>query len=87
MGNVLSDIDMQSEIKSKTYNTILVNIVADVIINLTSFIREWLSDDGICIASGIIKERLNDVCESIINGGFNIVKILDRDDWGCVVFK
>ena len=43
----------------------VVNIIADVIIEITKGIREYLTDDGIFIASGIILDRIDDVEKAI----------------------
>lgn len=84
-GNVLKDKNLIDEIKEKTFNLAVVNIVADVIIALSPFIMDILSKGGIFIASGIIDERLEDVKEALKHTGFKIKDIIDKDGWVCVV--
>ncbi|WP_250227513.1 50S ribosomal protein L11 methyltransferase [Anaeropeptidivorans aminofermentans] len=84
-GNVLKDKNLIDEIKGKTFNLAVVNIVADVIIALSPFIMDILSKGGIFIASGIIDERLEDVKEALKHTGFKIKDIIDKDGWVCVV--
>ncbi len=84
-GNVLKDKNLIDEIKEKTFNLAVVNIVADVIIALSPFIMDILSKGGIFIASGIIDERLEDVKEALKHTGFKIRDIIDKDGWVCVV--
>lgn len=84
-GNVLKDKNLIDEIKEKTFNLAVVNIVADVIIELSPFIMDILSKDGVFIASGIIDERIEDVKEAIHKTGFKIMDIIDKDGWVCVV--
>jgi ribosomal protein L11 methyltransferase len=47
------------------FEVVVVNIIADVIIEITKGIREYLTDDGIFIASGIILDRIDDVEKAI----------------------
>jgi ribosomal protein L11 methyltransferase len=84
-GNVLKDKNLIDEIKEKTFNLAVVNIVADVIIALSPFIMDILSKGGIFIASGIIDEREEDVKEALKHTGFKIKDIIDKDGWVCVV--
>lgn len=84
-GNVLKDKNLIDEIKEKTFNLAVVNIVADVIIALSPFIMDILSKGGIFIASGIIDERVEDVKEALKHTGFKLKDIIDKDGWICIV--
>lgn len=84
-GNVLTDKKILEEISSKTFNTILVNIVADVIIELSSFVFQNLEKGGLFICSGIISQRIEDVYNALWHQGFKIKDTIQKDDWVCIV--
>lgn len=80
-GDVISDEKMKAYIKQKKYPVVLANIVADVIIGITPFVKECMTDDGVFIASGIIEDRVDDVKAVLSENGFEIKKISKRKDW------
>ena len=47
------------------FEVVVVNIIADVIIEITKGIREYLTDDGIFISFGIILDLIDDVEKAI----------------------
>ncbi|SHE30714.1 ribosomal protein L11 methyltransferase [Caldanaerobius fijiensis DSM 17918] len=67
---------------------IVANIIADVIIKITHDVRENLKNNGIYIASGIIRDREKDVVEKLKTEGFSIEEIMYDGEWvtiGCVL--
>jgi ribosomal protein L11 methyltransferase len=78
--------DLCDKIKGK-YDIIIANIVADVIINLLSFSRDFLNDDGIMIVSGIIDDREKDVLLSIEQNGFTVVEKIIKNGWVAIAIK
>ena len=67
-----------------TYDIIIANIVADVIIALFSQIKPYLKADGLFLASGIILERKQEVADAAIRNGFSIQS--EKTDGGWVSF-
>ncbi len=84
-GNILSDTQIKNKILNENYNIVVSNIVADVIIGLSDFAYEALDNNGIFIASGIIKERLDEVYKKLNDSNFSILNTFYKDDWVCVV--
>lgn len=84
-GNILSDTQIKNKILNENYNIVVSNIVADVIIGLSDFAYESLDNNGIFIASGIIKERLDEVYKKLNDSNFSILNTFYKDDWVCVV--
>ncbi len=70
---------------NKKYDIITANIVADVIINLSSSICNFLNNNGIFICSGIIDQREDDVITALLNNRFNIIEKLYDNGWVCIV--
>ncbi|MBO5837957.1 MAG: 50S ribosomal protein L11 methyltransferase [Oscillospiraceae bacterium] len=86
-GNVLSDKALISRLSQKTYDLLLVNIVADVIIALCPVLPGLLKDTGTLICSGILDTRLTDVLSALKGAGFTVTQIHEKEDWRCICAK
>ena len=74
--------------KSRPYDLICANIVADIIIRMTPDVGELMHKDTVLLASGIIMERSDDVVECFEKHGFRIVERLGENGWcGLAVMK
>jgi ribosomal protein L11 methyltransferase len=74
--------------KSRPYDLICANIVADIIIRMTPDVGELMHKDTVLLASGIILERSQDVVECFEAHGFRIVERLEENGWcGLAVMK
>ncbi len=78
--------DLTQHAKGK-YNLVLANIVADVIINLTDNIKNYMADDATFIMSGIIDTREQDVLVALDKNGFDIIERKPENGWVCLVAK
>ncbi|TYQ12911.1 UNVERIFIED_CONTAM: ribosomal protein L11 methyltransferase [Acetivibrio alkalicellulosi] len=78
---VLNDID-----KSKAH-VIVANIIANVVIDLSYSIIEYLKNDGLFITSGIIKERKQEVIDEYEKKGFSVEEVKENGEWVAIVFK
>jgi len=75
--DLLNDIGGQADL-------IVANIIADVIIDFASDAFRHLKEGGIFIASGIIKQRAEDVQSAICSAGFKIAQIRYKGEWAAV---
>ena len=83
----VSDLLRQVD-KSRPYDLICANIVADIIIRMTPDVGELMHKDTVLLASGIIMERSDDVVECFEKHGFRIVERLEENGWcGLAVMK
>ena len=83
----VSDLLRQVD-KSRPYDLICANIVADIIIRMTPDVGELMHKDTVLLASGIILERSDDVVECFEKHGFRIVERLEENGWcGLAVMK
>lgn len=73
-GNLLDVIDQKADI-------VVANIIADVIIELSQSVLEFLKPNGLFIASGIIRERLQDVKEAMGKNGLDIIDLYEKGSW------
>ena len=79
-GNLLDKVEGR-------YDIAVANILADVIINLSNVIGNYLNPDGLFIASGIILERLQDVTAAAETAGLEIVEKKTKGEWALVVCR
>ena len=74
-------------IRYKKFEVVVVNISTDVIIEITRGIKEYLTDDGIFIASGIILDRINDVEKAIKRAELYYHRTKTMGEWAVVVSR
>jgi ribosomal protein L11 methyltransferase len=86
-GNVTADQDLMEHLAQKNYRVVLVNIVADVIIGLAPVLPGFLSEDTCLICSGILDNRLNDVCAALEQAGICVTSVRSKEEWRCVTGK
>ncbi|GMG96032.1 50S ribosomal protein L11 methyltransferase [Tepidimicrobium xylanilyticum] len=66
-------------------HVIVANIIAEVIVEMVDYINEYLFDEGIFIASGIITEKLEKVKAKLMEKGFKILEIKCIGQWASIV--
>jgi ribosomal protein L11 methyltransferase len=86
-GNVTADRAMMEMLSEKTYDLVLVNIVADVIIGLAPVLPHFLRPDTRLILSGILDSRLEDVLAALQRAGLTITATHAKEDWRCLEAK
>ena len=64
-----------------TYDVICANIVADIIIRMTPDVGQFMDENTVILASGIITERAQDVVECFEQHGFSIVERAEENGW------
>ncbi|MDB4865828.1 MAG: ribosomal protein methyltransferase, partial [Cohnella sp.] len=60
---------------------VVANILAEIILLFTADVMEVLKPGGIYIASGIYKNKEEDVEAGLRAAGFEIVDVVRQDDW------
>ena len=63
------------------WQLVLANIVSDVIIPLSAFVREFMAPDGVFICSGIIEGRQDEVRAALKEAGLRIVSHACEEEW------
>lgn len=79
-GDVIGDKKMMQSL-GDSYDIVLANIVADVIIPLSPVVPHFLKKDGIFICSGILNTRLPEVLEAIEKAGLTVMETNMQEDW------
>ena len=73
-------------IKDKA-DVIVANIIADIIKILAKDVQNFMKEDAIFISSGIILDKVEEVKESLIENGFEIVEVQKLGEWSAIVYK
>ncbi|WP_129596755.1 50S ribosomal protein L11 methyltransferase [Anaerophilus nitritogenes] len=79
-GNLTDVIDEKADI-------VVANIIADVIIHLSSFIKKFMKEDGIFISSGIILDKVDEVVEALKKNEFEIQEVRKMGEWAVIMSK
>lgn len=85
-GDLLRDEGMRRELDG-SYDIVLANIVADVIVALSAFVRRYLKPDGVFICSGIIDGRDEEVRTALEQAGLTVLDHLHEEEWHCFVCR
>lgn len=80
-GNVLSDKALAAELAQRKYHLVLANIVADVIIPLSSQVPNLLDENGVFLCSGIIDTRAHEVESALAAAGLTITRRREKNGW------
>ncbi len=72
--------DLTDKVSGK-FSVVVANIVADVIIYFSEFVKSYLTEDGIFITSGIIDSRADEVASSLLHNGLNICERRESGGW------
>lgn len=86
-GDITKDENLYKILSDNKADIVVANIVADVIIMLSKYVKAFMKDDGLFICSGIIKERTDEVVEAIKSYGFVIRDVRTEGEWSVVVAK
>ena len=86
-GNVIDNEKLRDEIGYGKYDVAVANIIADVICAIAPTVKKELKKDGIFIASGIIKDRIEDVYAALKENGFTVVDTSVKDEWVSITSK
>ncbi len=78
--------DLTSQVEG-SFQVIVANIVADVIIRLCDDVTRYLAPNGIFIASGIIDERREDVLAAMEKQGIEVIEERANGGWVALACK
>ena len=76
-----------TEVVSGKYDIICANIVADVVIRLLPDAKNFMTDNGRLIISGIIDLRKDDVLKAVGENGFKVTDEKYKDNWCAFVLQ
>ena len=80
-GNVTADRKLMHRLSAESYDLVLVNIVADVIIGLSPVLPGFMQENTTLLLSGILDTRLEDVKNALKNQGLTVIDCKEKEDW------
>ncbi|OPX42668.1 ribosomal protein L11 methyltransferase [Ruminiclostridium hungatei] len=80
---ILSDLNQDGQ----KFDIIVANIIANVIIDLSTLIPYYLKKNSLFITSGIIRERKQDVIDACSKSGMGLIESLEMGEWVAMVFR
>lgn len=81
VGNLIDDEKLQETVGTETYDIVVANILADVIIPMAPVIPARMKKGGYFITSGIIDFKENEVKEAIEKAGLTVVEVNHQGEW------
>ena len=75
---------LEAELGGEKYPLVLANIVADVIIPLSAWVPQVLSQDGVFLCSGIIAPRAQEVADALARNGLKVTKKREKNGWAAL---
>lgn len=80
-GDVLTDRALADELARETYQLVVANIVADVIIPLSAHAGDLLAPGGVFLCSGIIDTRADEVKAALEQNGLAVLDTHAENGW------
>jgi ribosomal protein L11 methyltransferase len=84
-GDVITDGSLRAAISAQSYDVVVANIVADVIIALAPFVPPLLKEGGAFICSGIISQRRDEVAAALRENGLEPGGFYEEKGWAAIV--
>lgn len=85
IGNIIDDVNIQEAAGYERYDIVAANILADVLVPLTSVIVRQMKPGGIYITSGIIDDKEEVVTEAVKAAGLEVLEVNYQGEWVSVV--
>ena len=83
-GDILTDRKLEAELGGEKYPLVLANIVADVIIPLSAWAPQVMTEDGVFLCSGIIAPRAQEVAGALARNGLKVVRQREKNGWAAL---
>ena len=89
--NKLSNIeilygDLMEVVEGKA-DIVVANILAPIVMILCDGVKEFLNEDGLFIASGILNTQKDMIVDKMESIGFDIEEVIEDGEWICIVAK
>ena len=81
IGNIITDQEVQAQVGYECYDIVVANILADVLIPLTTVIIHQMKKGGVYITSGIIDTKEQAVREAVEAAGLKILEVTYQGEW------
>lgn len=80
LGDLTKDIDYVADM-------VVANLMAEIVMTLTEYIKDHLNKGGIFISSGILTEKCDMVMEKIRAEGLRVVEVMNQGEWSAIAAR
>lgn len=87
IGNIITEKNVQDKVGYECYDIVVANILAEVLVPLTSVILHQLKKGGIYITSGVIDEKEETVVKAIKEAGLTVLEVNHQGEWVGVIAR
>lgn len=87
IGDIITDQKIQDAVGYDSYDIVVANILADVLVPLTPVIVHHLKTGGVYITSGIINDKEDVVREAVTGAGLDILDVTYQGEWVCITAR
>ncbi len=91
LNNVSKQVDVRHgnlmEVVKGKADIVVANIIADVICFLATTIHEFLHEDSVFIASGIINTKIETVLDALEANNLEVIEVVQKGEWAAIVSK
>jgi ribosomal protein L11 methyltransferase len=81
IGNIIDDKKVQDKVGYASYDIVVANILADVLVPLTPVIINQLKSGGVYITSGIIDDKEETVLAAVKEAGLEVLEVTYQGEW------
>ena len=86
-GNVLEDENICKMTGFERFDVVVANILADIIIPLSSVMSKYMRKGALFISSGIINTKEEAVRKALFENDFEIIEVIHMNDWVAFVAR
>lgn len=87
IGNIITDPEIQDAVGIDSYDIVVANILAEVLVPLTPVAARHLKSGGVYITSGIIDDKEDVVRKAVVDAGLDILDVTYQGEWVCVTAR
>ncbi len=87
IGNIITEKEVQDRAGVEKYDMVTANILADVLVPLTSVIVPCLKQGGVYITSGIIEGKEDLVTQACEAAGLTVLEVTAQGEWRSVTAR
>lgn len=87
IGNIIDDPEVQDKVGYESYDIVVANILAPVLVELTPVIVGQMKKGGIYITSGIIDDKEQTVTEAVEKAGLEVLEVTYQGEWVSVTAR
>ena len=85
IGNIVTEESLKEKAGVGSYDIVVANILAEVLVGITPTAYEMLKEGGVYVTSGILREKEDLVTDAMKKIGFKVKAINRQGEWSSVV--